>query len=500
MTSSPQFDRFRETWKASILDQVVPDEFPNYHVAEPGTLVSASRIHSFELGTGVSIYTNSLIPAILQAEHEILLVTCFWASSSTRTALKDALEKLANHRRERLLEPGALSLSPLRVQICFSSRSLFQKLFHTWSRDGYVYPSSTWTSQLGLPSPEVLESGLIELRVKTLFFLPFSVLHSKYVVVDRQRAWFPSCNVSWEAWLEGCVEVSGGSVASLVNFHKHVWDPQLQSHLTPQIEPGLGSTRPPGLGKHAMAQTTSPAGRFLILPGAITPTILLPSPHHRYPRFNIIPFRASARPPPTPLNCAILRLLDMAEQSIYMQTPNLTSRPVINGVLEALKRGVDVTIVTSKALMRLEQLVTAGTTTSICLRSLIRRYQKLQTEYARLRTVRRNDNAEPMLDVEAQQPGLGSLRISYFQPQHRTLSDTTVEEPQKSHVKLTIVDNQYTVLGSGNMDRASWFTSQELGILFHSADFATAIGAAVAEVLVNRSELVFEEEEEQEEE
>lgn len=35
---------------------------------------------------------------------------------------------------------------------------------------------------------------------------------------------------------------------------------------------------------------------------------------------------------------------------------------------------------------------------------------------------------------------------------------------KKSHVKCTVVDDELVVLGSENMDRASWFTSQELGV------------------------------------
>ncbi|XXG99666.1 hypothetical protein Hte_006007 [Hypoxylon texense] len=498
MTSTSPFDHFKEAWKASILERrsTIRDEFPDYHASDPGVLVGTSLIHSFELGTGASIYTNSLLPAILQAEHEIILVTCFWASSSTRSALKDALEKLAEDRRERILrsrESGSdgHGLSPLRVRICFSSRSLFQKLFHTWSRNGFVYPPSTWISKLGLPSPEVLESGLIDLRVKSLFFLPFSVLHSKYVVVDRQRAWFPSCNVSWEAWLEGCVEISGDAVASLIQFHQHVWDPQLEAQLPPRVGLDLGSARPPGLGRIALMPIPSFAGRFLSLPAAITPTILLPSSHHRNPGYNMIPWRRSSMPPSTPLNCSILRLMDMARHSIYIQTPNITSMPVINGVLEALERGIDVVIVTSKGLMFLEQIVTAGTTTSLCLWSLIRRYRKLQTKHAQSRHIHGYDDPEPELDIEAQQPQPGSLKISYYRPRPDNGPESTVEEPQKSHIKLTIVDRQYTVLGSGNMDRASWYTSQELGILFYSADFAEAVSTSVAEVLVDRLEPVF---------
>jgi phosphatidylserine/phosphatidylglycerophosphate/cardiolipin synthase-like enzyme len=44
------------------------------------------------------------------------------------------------------------------------------------------------------------------------------------------------------------------------------------------------------------------------------------------------------------------------------------------------------------------------------------------------------------------------------------------DEPAVSHLKMTLVDGRFLVLGSGNMDRASWFTSQELGMLFHSVN------------------------------
>jgi phosphatidylserine/phosphatidylglycerophosphate/cardiolipin synthase-like enzyme len=43
-----------------------------------------------------------------------------------------------------------------------------------------------------------------------------------------------------------------------------------------------------------------------------------------------------------------------------------------------------------------------------------------------------------------------------------------------------------TVLGSGNMDRASWYTSQELGIAFFSTDLATQLSQSVENALKDR--------------
>lgn len=54
------------------------------------------------IGTGASIYTQALLPAILSAKHEVILVTCFWAASSSLSALKEVLEKLAEDRREHI--------------------------------------------------------------------------------------------------------------------------------------------------------------------------------------------------------------------------------------------------------------------------------------------------------------------------------------------------------------------------------------------------------------
>jgi phosphatidylserine/phosphatidylglycerophosphate/cardiolipin synthase-like enzyme len=185
------------------------------------------------------------------------------------------------------------------------------------------------------------------------------------------------------------------------------------------------------------------------------------------------------------LNVALLQLFERAQRSIYIQTPNLTCEAVIAAVLDALAKGVDVSIVTNRNMMLLEQLATAGTTTSWCIRSLIRRFRRLK---------------EPHRDLEAGRCQ-GRLRISYFQPRpcvgspgregRPLMASSQGEEPVHSHLKLTLVDAEYAMLGSGNLDRASWFTSQELGILFQGREFCAAVKAGVDEVLEGRLALVF---------
>lgn len=135
--------------------------------------------------------------------------------------------------------------------------------------------------------------------------------------------------------------------------------------------------------------------------------------------------------------------------------------------MRALARGVNISIVTSSRMMILEQLVTAGTTTELCIKGLTRQYNSLMKTY----------------DDEQSRPGAleegnvkpGKLSIRYYQPR----SAGGDKEPVKSHFKLTIFDERTVVLGSGNMDRASWYTSQELGVAFFSEELAQKIKAAL---------------------
>ncbi|KAI1747654.1 hypothetical protein F4782DRAFT_416843 [Xylaria castorea] len=473
-------------------------DFPSYPCSEPESLISTSHPVSFQIGTGASIYTQSLLPAILKAKHEVILVTCFWAPSSTLTSLRETLEQLAKQREGHIRSqssshPDGETLPPLNVYICFSSRSFFQKLFHPWSRDGYIYHPSTWVSKLGLPDPRQLEAGLINLQVKSLFFLPFSIIHPKYLIVDRQRVWLPSCNVSWESWLECCVEITGDAVATLLRLYHNVWDRPLevdrQLPITNDRQQQVDGTRSPG--RIGLTSIQSPVSHRVTLQSGSIPTIVLPSSHHRNPHFRPLPWQHFPRPPATPLNCAVIRLIAIAEKKIYVQTPNITSAAVVEALLEALNRGVEVTIVTSKGMMVLEQLLTGGTTTSWCLRSFIKAYEKCKKRFAHYIEANHNEDSDVMLDLEAQPPRLGSLDIFYFHPLPANREQQVPEEPVHSHLKMMIVDDEYAVLGSGNMDRASWFTSQELGILFHSNEFVAYVNDAVSQALRGRLSLLF---------
>ncbi|KFH42458.1 hypothetical protein ACRE_068030 [Hapsidospora chrysogenum ATCC 11550] len=450
------------------------DDFPSYHASHPEVLITTSVPRALYVGTGVSIFTRAILPAILNAKHSVHFVTCYWAPSQTLDNLAEALEKLAE---SRLQTPDA---PPLKITIGFSSRSLLQKLLHTSSRHGHVYPSFEWP-KLGLPNESVLTNARIDMTVKSLFFTPFSVMHPKYLVVDGARAWVPSCNVSWERWFEGCVEVEGDVVRQLLTFHDSVWDGQgsadspfgVTNPLPAAMPTTSRSNKRASLHSGGLGMSATQSLKFSA--AQPVPTIFLPSSHHRNPHFSLFPFLSQSNPPMTPLNAALLTLFENAQSNISIVTPNVTSWPVLEALLAALARGVDVEIRTSRSMMVLEQLVTACTTTAWCLDRFISKY-KAQV------------NAKPKLnDPEAPSIGTGRLDILYYKPLESRLAED--DEPVLSHFKMTMVDDEYLVLGSGNMDRASWWTSQEIGILFYVPDFE---GRQLWEgVLERRAEYVF---------
>lgn len=413
---------------------------PTYFLHSPSTsLITNSNLHSLHLGTGESIY-NSLLSLLESANEEVILVTCFWAVSSTQKLVNDALRKLSDKGRQRGRK--------IRVRICLSSSGILQKLLHPQNLAGKVYQPETWQSSLHLPNPQELEG--LDLQVKSIFLLPFSVMHPKFIIVDRKVAVLPSCNVSWEDWFEGAVTLTGPVVSCFVDFWREFWaqpedrDELLNRSADSELEDIISMT--PQQQQQAHLPIHAPLDLKDI------PTIFLPSPHNRNPSFRL-PWQTSAPPPPTPLNTFFLRSLASAETEIYIQTPNLTAPPVLTAILRTLHRGINIHIVTSEKLMILEQLVTAGTTTSRCISKLITKYRDLCSSQT--------------TDLEAGYAKPGNLRIEYFTPKGQGRG-----EPQQSHLKCTIVDGELVILGSGNLDRASWFTSQELGVAFFDKGFA----------------------------
>ncbi|MCJ1407126.1 hypothetical protein MMC19_001196 [Ptychographa xylographoides] len=449
----------------------------HYWGNDPSVLIKSACPLTFSVGNGQSIYESALLRALEAADEEVLFVTCFWAHSASLSALSQSLLRLS----DKALSRG--NGSKIRVRLGFSSHSLVQKLFHTSSPDGHIYPSSKWQSALGLPPQEQLRG--LEMQVKSKFFRPFSVMHPKFMIVDRQRGFMPSCNVSWESWLECCLSFDGPLVSNLVEFWAHFWGRKdLPAFSVSEVTPTLiGNEERP---QDDLLTQFAPLPHNIALPSSPLPAIILPSPHHSSSYLSLshfVPLLPSPLTPSTPLNVLLLHLFTTATTSIKILTPNLTCSPVINALLSALSRGVDVSIVTNRRMMLLEQLVTAGTITEFCVWKMVKKYKQLLVRQQRTR--RMTYEEEGLMAEEGRvRRGLGRLKIGYYHPRDTRGSG----EPLKSHVKCTVVDAGAVVLGSGNMDRASWFTSQELGIALYGREVVKRIWGTLEKGLEGRVE------------
>lgn len=123
-------------------------------------------------------------------------------------------------------------------------------------------------------------------------------------------------------------------------------------------------------------------------------------------------------------------------------------------------------------MMVLEQLLTAGTLTELCVWRLRWRYTALLREGAR------SDG----LSSEEEARAVGKLKIGYFKHVARLGPEV------KCHIKCTIVDERVVVLGSGNMDRASWYTSQELGVMVEDGEVVAQVKGEMERALEGRVE------------
>ena len=421
---------------------------------------SSCTVHNVEFGTGESIFHTSILPAIEAAQIEVIFVTCFWAESKTRISLSQSLRSLSGRAQQEQTK--------IRVRICFSSTSILQKLFHTSSPNGRAYSETEWEKHLGIPSVSELKG--LDLEVKSVFFRPFSVMHSKFVIIDREHVFLPSCNVSWENWFEGCIHLSGTVVSQFVGFWQDFWSSDWdkkadrEEHLQ-----GSGFLQ---LRKRRDERGTV-TENVLNTGISITRCAFLPSPHSINPHFPS-PWKRHPPAPHTPLNLFLLNIFTEARSTIFMQTPNITSPPVMDALLSALARGVSVNLITSEKLMTLEQRITAGTTSSRCVKYIVRQYHTLRNKHS---------------DEEEGLRNLGKLQISYYHL--RSPIGTVKGEPNQSHVKLTIIDNRIVVFGSGNMDRASWYTSQELDVAFFSEELAVVVQEKLRAKLEGRIGEVF---------
>ncbi|KAF8477103.1 hypothetical protein BDZ91DRAFT_708675 [Kalaharituber pfeilii] len=490
---------------SEILSQLVLSPLSETVLPIP-SLLDTSRPLSYHIGTGRQLLNHiygSILTGPTAARHEILFVTCFWAKSQSLNNLSQALLEL---NRLRQLSRGIAGQQKLRVRICISSLSLFQKLLHTSSNMGYTYPiTPSAFRKLGLPSPS--ELGNLDIVIKSKFFKPASVLHGKYVIVDRKRLYLPSCNVSWEEW---------GIVDSFLQYHQQIWGSSgsnLQNFPARSEDDILGSQNT----ESSWIPKPFPAISIQFREVSPVPTIFLPQPHHAtFPPIRLLPSffskviatclscqvsPAQTRCPPTPQNIFIATLIRQAHKKVFIQTPNLTCPFLLDELYNLLtKQGGDIEmeIVTCRKMMVLEQIVTTGfggpayatneqgrkrrwgATTEACVEELLRRLK----HHNNLTSTLKIYYYSPLPAAPATPPGKDDIESMLTAREEMELA-------RQSHVKALVVDDEVAVIGSANGDRASWYTSGEVNVMILDRDFAKSVREGLSKGVGSRKEVVY---------
>ena len=143
-----------------------------------------------------------------------------------------------------------------------------------------------------------------------------------------------------------------------------------------------------------------------------------------------------------PQNEAFLSLIRNAQRTVFIQTPDLNAKPLLPALIEAVKRGIEVTYYVCLGYNDAGELLPGqGGTNEMAAHHLLSQLSEDEKHLLRI-----------FFYVAADQD----------HPIHNNFKQ------RSCHIKLLIVDESVAVQGSGNQDTQSWFHSQEVNVMVDS--------------------------------
>ncbi|KAB8235569.1 IQ calmodulin-binding motif protein [Aspergillus alliaceus] len=423
---------------------------------------------------------------IARAETEVFLGTNFWIHSDASTLVTNAFRELSKRAGER-------------------GTKVVVKMIYDRGDPRQAYdnrldvPEKKYTSdKVQLPPADEVPN--IDLQVVNYHRPLFGTFHAKFMVIDRRIALLQSSNVQDNDNLEMMVRLEGPIVdafydTALISWGKHFNTP------FPMLSSPAAGAPPPSLsmmdvshGQEAQGLSlpehtttdqhydsdikdeaqrvngtlkprpgepkTSPVTRHLNTttqpnttgdaPNSdqdipMTPYTISP-PHETFPMalVNREPWGAPNHSSIyTPQNAAFLSAIQNAEHSIFIQTPNMNAEPLLEPLLEAVRRGVVVTCYLCLGYNDAGQLLPFQNGTNEMISN--RLYSSLETQEERSR-----------------------LRIYNYVAKDQTKPIHNKFKRRSCHIKLMIIDGKVAIQGNGNLDTQSFYHSQEINILIDS--------------------------------
>ncbi|KAJ5364906.1 uncharacterized protein N7496_010619 [Penicillium cataractarum] len=428
-----------------------------------------------------------LANCIARAKHEVFLGTNFWVYSDASTLVTNAIRELSDRAGER----GEKVI----MKMVYDRGNPRQ----AWENRLSVPEEEYSVGKVRLPAADEIPN--VDLQVINYHRPIFGTFHAKFTVIDRRIALLQSSNIQDNDNLEMLAHIEGPIVDSFYDAALLSWgkpldpplpllnspakdapipchearSPDLVSEETAEIlpehttemqyydtdmaqearrvnscvYPREGESPTQGVTRH-LNTTIQPETTGDALDSdqevRMTPYKLLPS-HDPVPMalVNREPYGApNHNSTHTPQDAAWLSAINNAQQSIFIQTPNMNAEPLLEPLLNAVRRGVIVTCYLCLGYNDAGELLP---------------FQNGTNEMIANRLY----NA---LDSEKEKEG---LRIFYYVGKDQTKPIHNSFKKRSCHIKLMIVDEQIAIQGNGNLDTQSFFHSQEVNVLIDSA-------------------------------
>jgi phosphatidylserine/phosphatidylglycerophosphate/cardiolipin synthase-like enzyme len=151
-----------------------------------------------------------------------------------------------------------------------------------------------------------------------------------------------------------------------------------------------------------------------------------------------------------PLGQTFFSILRRAERHVDIINPNMGNPAIVNEVISAMARGIDINILLSKDYQDdLGSIPGAGGTNSKNVKTILNKRKKLMKKKGKRK--------------------IGHFNLRWFIDRRGRLSQNRT---YTSHTKYIAADNQIVMVGSANLDSMSLFYAREINILVDSPDIA----------------------------
>ncbi|KAF2723047.1 hypothetical protein K431DRAFT_220806 [Polychaeton citri CBS 116435] len=443
---------------------------------------------------------------IVRAKKEVLLATNFWKASGASTFVNDALKELsqrAGNRGERVV---------VKLMYDRGAAQQFWDNHQVVTSSGWQAPGVNLPSLEEMPNVDLEVVNFHRPPLGT-FHCKFMVVDREIATISSNNIQ-DNDNLEMMAHLEGPI-VDSLWETFLLSWHKPLDPPAPCRHepaagkLAPTYgldswkslfgervdfdetrlpEPGLLPEHTPGQPHYdsniyeeiqrmrsvLMPQTSETysdsVARHLNKPTGLSVQATASPPGTDHQFFPFIPIASNEAVPMAmcsrkpfaalnnesafvPQNEAWLSLIRNAKQDIFIQTPDLNAKPLQPALVDAVKRGVEVTYYVCLGYNDTGELLPGQGGT--------------------------NEMTAHKLYSELSEDERSRLKVFFYVAADQNMPIHNSYKQRSCHIKLLIADESVGIQGSGNQDTQSWFHSQEVNFMVDSSLICKAWRAGI---------------------